>query len=103
MEIFTYALQFLTERDAGHLSTTARGAYRTTKPFFELVSRLRLWDSGFVDVQEIVFFITRASALVTRSSTPPPLPQPHRSPIHGHFPTSASCRVGGRPDSLSGA
>ena len=56
MEIFTYALQFLTERDAGHLPTTARGAYRTTKPFFELVSRLRLWDSGFVDVQEIVFY-----------------------------------------------
>ena len=102
MEIFTYALQFLTERDAGHLSNTARGAYRTTKPFFELVGRLRLWAWGRVDVQEIVFYYPGKRS-GNKIFHPPPLPQPHRSPIHGHFPKSASCQVGGRPNSLSGA
>ena len=44
MESFTEAfLQFLPERDAGHLANTALMPYRTAKPYFELVQRLRLW------------------------------------------------------------
>ena len=44
MESFTEAfIQFLPERDAGHLANTALMPYRTAKPYFELVQRLRLW------------------------------------------------------------